>query len=359
MKKLFANHSIPEACLSTDNSFLLLRLLSAIAVLFDHSFLLLEKSSQIYPVPRYIDASALGVWSFFFISGFLVTRSWFTRKSVVLFTASRFLRILPALWLTLFVTVFVLGPSMTTLRLNDYLSQSETWTYLWHNLFLRVEMTLPHVFSGGTVNGSLWTLPYEFQLYVLVCLLGWLVTLSHKVAMSNWRQCAYELLVLLAIAWLFAIPKQGLFLPVVLDLFTLPLFASFGAGAVAYFLRDRISLRLDLALILLIYMSTMPTTSVSRIAFLCGWWYLLLILAFYPFPQLLRCSRALKNRDFSYGIYLSAFPIQQIFIHQGTRDPWHLFGLSLACSIAWAAASWHYVEKPCIGLKQYFKASSC
>lgn len=357
MKKLFASYSISETVVSTENNFLLLRLVSAIAVLFDHSFLLLDKSSQIYPVPRYLDASALGVWSFFFISGFLVTRSWFMRKSLFLFTASRFLRILPALWLTLLVTVFVLGPSMTTLSLNDYLTRPETWNYLWHNSFLQVEKTLPQVFSGRDVNGSLWTLPYEFQLYVLVGLLGWLVALSNKVALSNWRQCGYELLALLAIAWLFANPKQGLFLPVVLDYLTLPLFASFAAGAVAYFLKDRIPLRLDLALILLIYLSTMPTTGVSRTAFLCGWWYLLLIFAFYPFPHLLRCTRALKDRDLSYGIYLSAFPIQEIFIHQGTRDPWHLLGLSLACSIAWAAASWHCVEKPCIGLKRYFKTS--
>ncbi len=359
MKTLFASHWISEARLSGENSFSLLRLLSALAVLFDHSFLLLDKSGQIYPVPRYTDAAAVGVWSFFFISGFLVTRSWSTRQSVVNFLACRSLRIFPALWLTLFFTVFVLGPSMTTLEAGQFFSRPETWTYLLHNSLIQLELTLPGVFSAGQVNGAvnqnLWTLPYEIQMYILVCLLGWLLALPQKLALSAWRQSVYDATLILACAWLLGNPKQGLFLPVVMDMLTLPMLASFAAGAAAFLLRDRIPLRLDLAILLLLYLATMPATNTSRVAFLCGWWYLLLVFAFYPFPRLLRWSKTLDRNDFSYGIYLSAFPIQQVLIAYGAREPWSLFAVSLACSVAWAAASWHFVEKPCLDLKRHLR----
>ena len=355
MRKLFVNRWISEAGVAGDNNFSMLRLFSALAVLFDHSFLLLDRSSQIYPVPRYTDASAVGVWSFFFISGFLVTRSWAVRQSVGNFLASRALRIFPGLWLTLLVTVFVIGPLMTTLAPSVFFSMPDTWAYLRHNFVLQVEMKLPGVFSGRDVNGPLWTLPIEIQMYILICLLGWLISLSQKVAMSAWRQCIYDVVLIFGVASLIGNPKQGMFLPAVMDVLTLPLLASFAAGAIAYLLRDRIPLRLDLCLLLIVYMATMPATGVSRIAFLCCWWYLLLMLAFYPFPMLLRYSKKLSGHDFSYGIYLSGFPIQQALIAYGTRDPWHLLGLSLVCSLAWAAASWHYVEKPCLGFKRYLR----
>ena len=359
MKTLFASHRISEASLSRENNFSLLRLLSALAVLFDHSFLLLDKSSQIYPVPRYTDASAVGVWSFFFISGFLVTRSWSVRHSVVDFLASRSLRIFPALWLTLFFTVFILGPSVTALEVGTFFSRPETWGYLLHNFFLQLELNLPGVFSAGQVEGavnqSLWTLPYEIQMYILVCLLGWLLALPEKIALSAWRRCCYDAALILAFAWLLGNPKQGLFLPLVVDMLTLPFFASFAAGATAYLLRNRIPLRLDLAVLLLLYLATMPATATSRVAFLCGWWYLLLVFAFYPFPLLLRWSKTLDRNDFSYGMYLSGFPIQKLLIAYVTREPWILFGCSFACSVVWAAASWHGVEKPCLALKRYLK----
>jgi peptidoglycan/LPS O-acetylase OafA/YrhL len=248
---------------------------------------------------------------------------------------------------------------VSTLDGGTFFSRPETWVYFFHNLFLQVELTLPGVFSAGQVNGAvnqpLWTLPYEIQMYILVCLLGWLLALPGTIALSAWRQCLYDTALILAFAWLLGNPKQGLFLPVVMDMLTLPMLASFAAGSMAFLLRDRIPLRLDLAVLLLLYLAIMPTTNTSRIAFLCGWWYLLLVFAFYPFPLLLRWSKTLDRHDFSYGMYLSGFPIQQTLIAYVTKEPWSLFGLSLACSLAWAAASWHCVEKPCLDLKRYLK----
>lgn len=359
MRLTWEGRSITEASLSGENSFSLLRLLSALAVLFDHSFLLLDRSGQIYPVPRYTDASAVGVWSFFFISGFLVTRSWSMRKSAFSFLASRSLRILPALWLVLLATVFVLGPGASGLPAEQYFSDAGTWAYLQHNAFLRLELTLPGVFTaGGTdraVNQSLWTLPYEIQMYILVCLLGWLVAAPNRFARVGWRRILGECGLILAFAWLFGNPKQSWFLPAIADSLTLPLFASFAAGAAAHLLRDRIPLRLDLALLLAAYLVFMPATNTSRIAFLCGWWYLLLVLALFPFRSLLRCSRVLDRHDLSYGIYMSGFPIQQLLIAYVTQDPWSLFAWSLLFSAAWAAVSWHAVERPCLDLKRYLR----
>ena len=183
---------IDDTALAGRNHFHLLRLAAALLVLFAHCFHLLDRAGD-EPIGRWflrLDASLLGVTMFFFISGFLVARSWDTRGNLPEFLVARALRIAPALWLALGVTVFVLGPLFTTLPLPAYFSDPATWKYLALNAVLRTQYLLPGVFESNPlpgVNGSLWTIPLEVTLYLILGVVGWAGLLGHD---GTWRGIA-------------------------------------------------------------------------------------------------------------------------------------------------------------------------
>ena len=56
--------------------------------------------------------------------------------------------------------------------------------------------------------------------------------------------------------------------------------------------------------------------------------------------------------DYSYGLYVYAFPIQQVIASfmKGIQ-PQSLFGVSFFITLAFAVLSWHLVEKPMLALK--------
>jgi len=62
-----------------------------------------------------------------------------------------------------------------------------------------------------------------------------------------------------------------------------------------------------------------------------------------------------REHDFSYGLYVYSFPVQQTLTGLGLNA----FGLlvysllSVSCSLVFAAFSWHFVEKHALKLKNW------
>ena len=103
------------------NNFDLLRLVAAVSVIFSHAFLLSENSQDHDPLMILTGGQTIlgvvGVFVFFTISGYLVTQSFDTTASPLVFLAKRALRVFPGLLLCLAVCVFVIGPLVTRLPL--------------------------------------------------------------------------------------------------------------------------------------------------------------------------------------------------------------------------------------------------
>lgn len=96
-----------------------LRLIAAAMVVVGHSWSLLGMSGV--PTLAGITVHHLGVTVFFTISGYLLSASWARSPRPAAFLVRRCLRIFPALILVVLVTVFALGPLLTTLPSGDYL----------------------------------------------------------------------------------------------------------------------------------------------------------------------------------------------------------------------------------------------
>jgi peptidoglycan/LPS O-acetylase OafA/YrhL len=61
----------------------------------------------------------------------------------------------------------------------------------------------------------------------------------------------------------------------------------------------------------------------------------------------------INTGDYSYGIYLDAFPIQQAYVHLATLPEWRLnIVFALPITVFFAAFSWHCVEKHVLKLKK-------
>jgi len=170
---------------SQSNNFDILRFIGATLVLFSHSWPLSGSSGEIISKLSHelIDGGTLGVYLFFIISGFLITKSFYSRNKLIDFVKARVLRIFPALIVVTIISVFVLGPILTDLKFFDYINNSETYRYLFGNSFLQnLQFTLPGVFVGNQygINGALWTLPVELFMYCVVAILGVFYLLKNR-----------------------------------------------------------------------------------------------------------------------------------------------------------------------------------
>lgn len=162
-----------------DNNFNLLRLIEACCVIFSHSFYI-TGNDAIEPVNVIthgaMEASAIGLVIFFFISGYFVTKSAHLSRSIQSFIKKRVFRIYPALVVCVLLSVFVLGAVLTELSAAAYFSNTETYKYLITASAIIVKMELPGVFQNTAFfqhafNSSLWTISLEIKLYITLVLI--------------------------------------------------------------------------------------------------------------------------------------------------------------------------------------------
>ena len=327
------------------DSFDLLRAAGALLVLVSHSFALTGRPEP--AVPGADTFGGLGVAIFFSISGYLIALSWQRDPRLGAFLVKRSLRIFPALAVVVLLSAFVLGPLVSRLPAGEYLAAPETRNYL-RNIGLYVTYPLPGVFEGlphpRSVNGSLWTLPVEFTMYLVVALVG-VVCRGRAWAYA----AAFALFAALALAWL-----PGRSAPAVvyaMDARYLAIFGTFyfaGASIAAFRLEGRL---------------TAPLLALLLLALLATWWQPRLFTAvlWIALPAAAvavgrsgnRASAWLSARgDFSYGLYIYAFPVQQTLVMLWPDPPiLPYIAAVFAATLALAAMSWHWIERPALGWK--------
>lgn len=328
------------------DNLLLLRLLAASLVIYAHSYAISGIPGATDLVTRSgigIYAGSIAVYVFFIVSGFLVTGSWLRRQHLGAFLASRALRILPAYAVCLAGSALVLGACVTTLDGDAYFAHADTWRYITHNLVFPIDMqwTLPGVFETHdrkAVNGSLWTLPAEVRVYTWLALfaaLGLLVRVPRTLL-------ALLLLALLAHGTPSAVPLLG-------HEAYLPMAACFALGALAWLLRRVLPLNVWTLLGLLAVALLLRGSDYYLHAFLVALAYGALWFAYVP-KQLLWFNRF---GDYSYGLYLWGYPMQQLAMHLfGAPTPTQISLFAWPAALLLAMASWHLVERPMLRFRR-------
>jgi peptidoglycan/LPS O-acetylase OafA/YrhL len=338
---------------SRANNFDSLRTLFSVLVLYSHAYPLLRGSNATEPLSLLTHGQAnfgeIGVWSFFIISGFLITQSWLRAPEAVGFLRRRISRIYPGFIALSVVSALVFVPLATHFSPAPPISMLDILNVL------RLQQTYEAVvFSNNpnqALNGSLWSIPYEFWCYIGVLALG----------LSGWLQKRHLLLALfvVALAWHLYVDITG-WNPggkLLGEIFGYPRFWAtllpfYLAGMLLQVYGGRALLRpwaLAVAALVLVTSFWVPHAPVVALP-TCGS-YLLLGLSFTPRLHFLNLG---KYGDFSYGVYLYAFPVEQFVVMAlGTElSPWALFAIAAPVTLGCAALSWFLVERHFTGKKK-------
>jgi peptidoglycan/LPS O-acetylase OafA/YrhL len=328
-----------------NNSFDFIRFVAAAAVLASHHFAL---DGQAEPgVPIFRDSlGGMAVCVFFAISGFLISQSLVRSNRADRFFAARLLRLFPNLLIALAITSLVM-----MLWFDNGSNWSAHVDYFANNvmmMILGIQYTISGVLEGRPIpgpNGSLWTLPYEFWLYValFVC---FRFRPSIRLGFVLGSAALFQTL------WLLAEPGAAVpllpmaFLAVALG----KLGTFFFAGAIVaefwpMLSRRRIAAVLAAACGLVFSRWAMPTENV-----LFALSFSTLLILFCSTNWLARFGR---YGDPSYGIYIYAFPVQQLALI-AVSDFYSSMAIALLITTLIGYATWHLFEKRCLGYREVF-----
>ena len=326
-----------------------IRFFAAFLVIVSHSFAI---SGFPEPTIGSFTLGKIGVAIFFSLSGFLIASSWDNHPRFLPFMGKRVLRIIPGLAGATLFTVFVIGLIFTSLPAKEYLLSAQTIEYLNNFLVYGMASTLPGVFSANpipnVVNGSLWTLPYEFTAYLLIALLG--ITSIIK----KWRVAVIILGGLVVLGSIPSLTQSSLRIPFI-EMQIGPLFMLSGyffAGSLLYKLRSQIILNGWIAVLSIAVFFLFSSSPVGYILSVVSISYSTLVVAYSPSINLINFG---KRGDVSYGLYIYAFPVQQaVVVAIPKADPLDVFLISFPLTFFLALVSWKLIEYPALKLKWVF-----
>jgi peptidoglycan/LPS O-acetylase OafA/YrhL len=336
------------------NNFNLIRIFAALAVLLSHSFPL-SGTAIVEPCITIMGmrAGTIAVDVFFVTSGFLVTGSLLKRNTIE-FLWARALRIYPALLVMVVFTVFGLGLFFTTDTTSSYLANHKTYVYLFKNSILVTGVTydLPGVFGDNplrnAVNGSLWSMPFEIAMYAILTSLWLFLGMTSRERVKVLKITLMLCLIFSGIAHIaahFYFPANSDFAQNFIRLFFM-----FISGAAFYTMRNNITLSGSVFLFLIACLSlALMEKNAFFVIYSIAIPYMTLYLAYAPSRYIQKYSNA---GDYSYGVYIYAFPVQQsIAALLPHVSVWLMMILSSGITLAFAALSWHFLEKYALRLK--------
>lgn len=326
-----------------------LRIVLAIAVILFHSMDVTKGYTVSYHdfhgVLRPFDAMILPM--FFALSGFLVAGSLERSKTLISFLGLRLIRILPALAVETVLSAIVIGLIFSALPYRLYFTDPQFYSYAL-NIVGDVHFELPGVFLKNPhpdiVNGQLWTIPWEFKCYLTIAVLG-------IVGLAKRKRIFFFLTVILDAALLyhhvFFGTGRATHATADFHIFSPLLVVCFLYGISLYFFRERVILSIALFIL-------------SAVATIC---LLALPVAYYgdylaPLPVAYmtiylgllepRRIKLVSSGDYSYGIYLYGYPVQQAIVASFGLggQAWYVnFSVSMAILMVIAYGSWHVIEK--------------
>lgn len=326
-----------------NNNLNLLRFLAATAVVYAHSFGVMDQSAR-EPFFRLMDRGLgdFGVDIFFVVSGFLITKSLLGKDSLGAFAWARVMRVFPALWVSTLAWVLIAGLLLSPLPALQFWADPETLRYLAKNFTMLpgigAETTLPHAFAftDAEFNVPLWTLPHELQMYALLAGLAVLGIVRRGWVLIGITAVGLASLIL---------DHAGIGFGV--DATRARFLFFFFAGASFFAYRHCVVLRqwLCWALLAVVAATCLMTRdfAIRQLVLALATPYLVLAFAYGPAGHIRRFNAI---GDYSYGIYIFAFPLQLIVAgYLAPMHPLAHFVLSMAAVLPFAALSWHYIER--------------
>ncbi len=337
----------------TTSGFDYMRLVLAAAVLLWHSHAVVHG----FEAGRLIQGTPAGILPrlvlpmFFSLSGFLVASSLERTRSLRVFLTFRAMRILPALAVEVALSSMLIGPLVSQVDFAQYLQSPVFHRYLL-NMVGDISFHLPGVFLtnpwSGIVNASLWTVPYELECYILLIV----VQVS---GLSRRPLGPLVVTMVLSLCFLLFFRKHSVDALAIDPVPGRMLVLSFLAGISLQAARRAIPYSMLLGFVAAVVgvaclsQPALQFLAPLPIAYVTVW------LGLRNPPR----NRLLLGGDYSYGLYLYGFVVQQglMFVFgNGFHSTLLLFAVALAVTSLVAYGSWHMIERPVLRLKRLFAA---
>ena len=341
------------------NNFDLLRLIAACMVVIGHSYAFYPQSGwdPLLVLTHHESTGSLAVFCFFLISGMLVSASWERDPVVWRYLLHRAARLWPALLVNTLLLALLIVPLWDSDRsYGQMLGLPQLWRWLLHVVLLgnAEVLAVPHSFVSSHLpyypNPVVWTLPIELKAYLFVLVLGLIGSRDHA-----WR---FWLAMALALAGLGQMTLHPSAIAFWADWgrraigYTAPPILLFLVGILLYRWRRQVPIHAWPVPLLGIAAYMLRDSVFGEALWLSTWMLLLLWLA--AWPALRRWAPA---EDRSYGVYLYAFPVQQMLACLSPHLN-HWLSLILVLPATWTLAgwSWHFVERPALRWAQSYGA---
>lgn len=335
----------------------LIRWLGALFVMSGHMYCLMAVAP---PNILWNAIQRIGIIFFFVLGGYLITGSWASDPCFRNYYIKRIVRIFPPLIVFVFVVAIIIGPLISSLPCKEYFSNPNFIGY-FSNIVLYIRYTLPGVFETNpypnAVNGSLWSLPVEVFMYVLV-------PFFYKIGKKSLRTCSFVVgliccLNIIKDMWFPTFYKVVYGTDLGSMISVIPYYF---IGMLIYILEEKRQLRVNFNL------DYIPLILFASVMCSFGTVALIDILSFIFIPYVVFSLASIKHNmitqilskvEVTYGIYLYGFFIQQLIIYLNYKYEWNgsfnfLFVVSLFITIIFAMASNKFIEKPIIAWSKKF-----
>lgn len=338
-----------------------LHLIGALFVMLGHQCVLLGQA-----MPTLFDCLflAIGVKIIFLISGYLITKSLWGMKKGRLSNAGRYVykrlsRIYPEYLGCLAVTTLIIGPLFTQVSISQYFAlRNELWYYFINNIKMFPIYGLPGLFVNSpntvVVNGSIWTLPVELVMY-LVILLIYLCSDREKV-----RKYVYLFVTVLSVLVcgirMYLAPSMSLVYYGTDWIQALNVIPYYLIGGLISLFDVKRFFNVPIGAVLLMCFGPVAFRVQVIDEFVC-----MILLTYFVFALIFAQKQdlALKyiKSEYAYGVYLYGFPIQQcvlqaLYLTGYVANFWLLFVLSVGLTYAVAAVTYQIFYKPVLMLNK-------
>jgi peptidoglycan/LPS O-acetylase OafA/YrhL len=336
------------------NNFNLIRLLAAMQVMACHcnSHLHLGGTNLIWTIINCFP----GVPIFFFVSGFLISKSYEHHNNLRIFYTNRCYRIYPELWVCFIIsmlTVIFSGYEIPINSRNLFGVISQLSCFQWYGISGISD------YGVGVLNGSLWTISIEIQFYILLPLLYQFRLFSNKFAF------------LLFICFSSTLPhicqKVTQFYPATIginyfvNLTLLPYLWMFLIGVwmqknfslIQKYLTDKLLFWLTLYLVLLLIFNVCKIEAQSGILPNVIFIILSCTVLSFAFSYRTLSNFLLKGNDISYGIYIYHMIIVNLIVeHILFVNPMFNFITAIILTTIISTISWQLVGEKYLQLKK-------
>lgn len=326
------------------NNFDFLRFLFALFVVVTHSYALSgsdEKEQWISKITNgQMNWSSIGLNGFFVISGYFIFQSWDRSATIGTYFKKRVLRVFPGLLSVLLLTL-VLIPFLHRAN-HSVFTQADYYSYLPNNLSLfGFQSIVKGVFDTNyyhAINGSLWTIRYEFSLYIALASLYFIK--ANKKVVQTLLLGVFTFMYLVFVFYIDKVAGAKIVNLQGLHVFNLGTFFVMGSLLASVNFEKYVGSRVLFSCLLILIVS------------ICFQKYDLVKHLFFPalvlsigFIKLPFFSTFGKYGDMSYGIYIYSFPVQQTLVYLFSFKVYTLMVTSILISILLGLLSWNFIEK--------------